>query len=199
MYINKLGVGTGPGMEWKLLHEGILAGSSLKGGVGQGLNMIKRLIFVLVLGGMLTVAKADTVVIYGHAANGDAAWNVNADPNDGWHSSTTFDRGFIEVADGTTIKYSNAFLDPGADNATGDWARKTNSGDHGDPFDFSGLHGVDWGAGDTHFDWGHRSYGGNDSGHEGSGSSGTVATPEPGTVFLLGAGLLGFAMLKPRK
>lgn len=155
--------------------------------------MIKRLIFVLVLGGMLTVAKADTVATGDHGTKGDVAWNVNADSNDGWHSSVTFDRGFVEVADGTTIRYSNAFLGLGADHATGEWMRKTNSGDHGDPFDF---HWNDWGAGNMHFDWGHH---GDRGGHDGSGSSGTVATPEPGTVFLLGAGLLGFALLKLRK
>lgn len=167
------------------------ASSAWKGGVGpEPQQMIKRLIFVFVfaLSGMLMVAKADQAVIGDRGTSGGAAWNMGAD--DSWHSSATFDRGFLEVADGTTTKSNHAF--PGA---TGDWIRTTNSRNHGD---FQKLHDTDWGAGAAHFDWGHKNYGG----REGAGSidsTGPVAAPEPGTVFLLGAGLLGFALLKLRK
>jgi hypothetical protein len=171
--------------------------------------MIKRLTFVFavfLLGGMFMVAKADTIVLNGgEIGPHDAAWNLTADRNFDWQSSANFDRGFVEVADGTTIKSSSAFLDVDAHHATGDWMRNTDPGNPGDPFDF---HRTDWGAGSKHFDWGHRGHHGHDgwgagSGSNGSGSTsgstGSVATPEPGTIFLLGAGLLGIALLKLRK
>jgi PEP-CTERM motif len=156
--------------------------------------MIKRLIFVFVLSGMLMVVKADQAIV-GHGTTGNAAWNVNANGNDSWHSSSTFDRGFVVVADGTTTKGNHAFLGLDADHATGNWARETNPGNHGD---FQILHDTDWGAGAMHYDWGHhKDHDGDQSGS--LGSTGPVASPEPGTVILLGAGLLGFALLKLRK